>query len=424
MYRIRRLTLAILLGVLISTLSSSLVSAGAPIGDTLTVFDDPEEEKSPAIAYNPDRREYLVVWHNDRPAHDDIRARLVSEDGTPLGDAFYIAGGSTLMEQRYPDVVYNSRMQEYLVVWQRSLSWWPMYYITTRRVSETGQLIGTSESQVFGSSGKLSRPSVAYASTTNQYLVVCHEDNSGNVDDIMGILLSYKGIYLDSFYISFSPGINDKLLNPDVAYNPSRNEFLVVWELWDDSAGESDIYARRVRGDGTPMHPGEIPIVTGGIGDQHQRRPVVASLPTETHQGEYLVVWEDHWKIDDIDIWARRVDGEGNPVDAKFPITVAEGNQQSPALAGKESSKNYLLVWRHQEPGMLNTFIRGREITIDARFLGEEREMGVFTSENPAVASGVVDFLVVFDDIMPFSDSSGIFGSLWGNRIYLPLVRR
>ena len=92
------------------------VDAGEPIGTQFPILNDSSvTEVSAAIAYNPQRQEYLVVWYNDRPGNDDIRARRVARDGTPVGPAFYISIGPGA-ERRYPDVAYNPQRNEYLVV--------------------------------------------------------------------------------------------------------------------------------------------------------------------------------------------------------------------------------------------------------------------------------------------------------------------
>jgi hypothetical protein len=88
-------------------------TSGGTIGYNFTISGDSAlEEVSPSVAYNSDRQEYLVVWHNDRLGNDDIRAQRVSKNGALAGSAFYIQGGPGA-DRRYPDVVYNSQQNEY-----------------------------------------------------------------------------------------------------------------------------------------------------------------------------------------------------------------------------------------------------------------------------------------------------------------------
>jgi len=64
------------------------VTGGSPVGSVFTVSGQDLEEKNPAIAYNPDRQEYLAVWYNDRAGNDDIQAQRFSKDGKPIEGAF------------------------------------------------------------------------------------------------------------------------------------------------------------------------------------------------------------------------------------------------------------------------------------------------------------------------------------------------
>ena len=58
------------------------------IGYNFVIRNDSETEQRPAVAYNSDRQEYLVVWYNDRPGCDDLRAQRVSKEGALVGGGF------------------------------------------------------------------------------------------------------------------------------------------------------------------------------------------------------------------------------------------------------------------------------------------------------------------------------------------------
>jgi hypothetical protein len=68
-------------------------TSSGTIGPNFFISSDSTlEEVSPSVAYNSDRQEYLVVWHNDRAGNDDIRAQRVFKDGTLAGSAWAIGG--------------------------------------------------------------------------------------------------------------------------------------------------------------------------------------------------------------------------------------------------------------------------------------------------------------------------------------------
>ena len=191
-------------------------------------------------------------------------------------------------------MTYNTQHNQYLVVWEH-YDTGSGYSIHARRVSATGQLLDTTDIVVRSSGYNLytpAKPAVAYASTADKYLVVWQETwhPMPIPTGIEGQVVSSSGSLDGSgFTISQDPGGAPRY-DPDLAYNRSRNEYLVVWRQKDPGPGDYDIYARRVQGYGTPMHPESIEIRRGG-GDQEA--PAVAAIPTVPNQGQYLVVWED-----------------------------------------------------------------------------------------------------------------------------------
>lgn len=394
-------------------------TSGGPIGYNFVISNDPETEVHPAVAYNSQREEYLVVWYNDRAGNDDIRAQRVSKNATLAGGPFYISGGPGA-DRRYPDVAYNSQHNEYLVVWEHFDG--SGFSIVAQRVSATGQLQGgeiTVESHSFPVLNHY-LPAVAYAYTLDKYLVVWQRDDWTGLKNISGRVLSGTGTpEATGFDISLDSGGAPRE-EPDVAYNRTRNEYLVVWKEIDPSLGDFDIYGRRVQGNGTPLHPESIEIRRGG-GDQNA--PAVAAIPTTPNQGHYLVVWEDRWIPHDGDIHARRVTGEGNPDGAYFVISEPEEDQTNPAVAGNESAQQYLVVWTHPSPlPFLFVGVGGRAVSMRGVLLGQETGLGGLFADHTAVASGRLgDFLVAFDDPELIANR-GIYGQLWGNRVFLPIV--
>ena len=392
-------------------------TGGGIIGDNFAISNQSVDAVSPAVAYNSDREEYLVVWYNDRAGNDDIQAQRVSKNGALVGNAFYVAAGSGT-DRRYPDVAYNSQQNEYLVVWEHKDG--ASYSIRAWRVPATG---GTTGGEITvaspGFNEEFKKPTVGYAFTSDKYLVVWEYNWEFGVH-IAGQVLSSSGA-LEGNVVSISNDpVGSPRYQPDVVYNRSRNEYLVVWQQND--SGNYNIYARRAQGNGTPMHPESITIATDA---KDELEPAVAAIPTQLNQGQYLVVWEHRHSSTDGDIHARMVTGEGNP-GSGIIISELTVDQTNPAVAGNESAGQYLVVWTQPSSGMLvYTGITGRAVSSGGALLGEETYFGGWSAEYAAVASGWSgDFLVALDDQLLLASSRDIYGQLWGNRVYLPLVLR
>ena len=402
------------------------------IGYNFTIANNASlTETYPAVAYNPDREEYLVVWYNDRADNDDIQAQRVSKGGALVGGPFYVAAGSGA-DRSFPDVAYDGDDQEYLVVWQETNTVSSQTTIRGIRVSGTGSLL-TGVFDIFGNDPS-QLPAVAYASTAHKYLVVWQWfDLTGN--SIMGRTYSPStGSFGTTQHISQDAGVNPRS-QPDVAYCRTRNEFLVAWRQL-ASGSDWDIYARRISGDGTPLNPASITISTLG---HDETAPAVAALPLKSSEGDYLVAWEINTGSETgIDAKTVHVASDGSATVGSLPLIVYDSslNESAPAVAGNENGNQYLVTWsQHYEidlgGGMFYIYdgIAGKAVAsdgtlLDGTLVDPGTALGGLDADHSAVAAGPLgEFLVAFDDTA-LTSSRGIYGQLWGHHVYLPLVLR
>jgi hypothetical protein len=95
------------------------------ISTTGTDGDADREVEDPVVAYNPQAAEYLVAWEADGLATDnesEVFGQGLSGAGAELGGQFRIsttgADGDTNREVEEPAMAYNPQRNEYLVAWQ------------------------------------------------------------------------------------------------------------------------------------------------------------------------------------------------------------------------------------------------------------------------------------------------------------------
>lgn len=392
------------------------------IGTNFTIRNDGGlEEEEPAVAYSSDRQEYLVVWYNDRPGNDDIRGQRVSKNGTLIGGPFYISAGPGA-ERRYPDVAYNSKHDQYLVVWEHNDGLWNS--IRTRRISGTGALLDTTDIVITSGSNIITpaKPAVEYAFTSDKYLVVWQETFHPlplQVDILGRVVTSAGTPDGTSFLISKDP-VGHPRREPDLAYNRARNEYLVAWQ---QEEGDYDIYARRVTGGGLPLNPASIEI---GRYASEEKSPSVAAIPKPPGQGQFLVVWQLQHSATDADIYGRLVQGNGT-TSSPFSINSSTEDQINPVVAGSESANRYLVAWsQSSSPPFFFNYIAGQEVSTSGSLVGGAKSVGGLNlADNAAITSGPIgDFLVTFEDQLAPSIDLGIYGQLWGNRAYLPITLR
>jgi hypothetical protein len=251
------------------------------LGDLITIWEDSVSNVAPAVAYNTLHGEYLVVWHNYRGVTTDIYARRVGSDGT-LRSWFCVV---TAEGERYtnPAVAYSPVQDEYLIVYLYESSTTD-YDIKAKRVRWDGGLIGA-EFNIKDDVDKQWLTSVAYNSADDEYLVVYNNWWAGGLRDIAaqrvrasdGALLSWRNI------ATGAGGDGKSRFFPDVAYQESRNEYLIAYS-YEYSPTDWDIYARVASANlgtlGAELH----------IADDtdFQDHAALAAGPDE-----YLAVWDD-----------------------------------------------------------------------------------------------------------------------------------
>lgn len=393
------------------------VYGGAPVGSRFLIQNSSGvDEVEAAVAYNSQAHEYLVVWTAEATGPvKEIWGRRVSSDGTLLGAAFRISPAN---DGYHPDVAYNSTTNEYLVVWETGQS------IRGQIVTGTGLLVGSDFTIAAGyvhGSYHYTEPAVAYGSTSDRYVVAFRY-----IWDLDGTSQIQARAYLNNgspednaFEVSPS-SYNSKFPDqPDLAYNRSRNEFLVAWRQ-EYSSTDHDIYGRRVKlTGGAGVQGNTLLIATSG---DDEGTPTVAAIPTVPDAGQYLVAWES-----DGDIKARTVAWDGT-LGARRDLATTSWTEQGPAAAGCESNQQFLVAWVWipvvTPPAMMQ--VQARTLALDGALLDSTTTVGGGQVFETAIAAGPTgDFLMAFDDNEVIGVANrGIYGHFWGNRVYLPLVIR
>jgi hypothetical protein len=415
--------LVLALAVLVAfAIVPAAVNAGAPIGARFVIRNDASAtEVEAAVAYNSQNQEYLVVWTAELATPvKEIWGQRVDRTGALEDPAFRIspAGG----ERYNPDVAYDSQHNRYLVVWEDGLD------VRGRLISATGGHITGELTIAQGYIGldSASNPRVAYASTSDQYLVIWQYGGLAG-SSIDAQVYDYYGAPNGSafdvvpyrFYASDAPPEQS-----DLAYNRSRNEYLVVWQQR-FSGGKYDVYGRRVKmSNGVGVQGSAFPIAATSADDEFS--PAVAAIPTVPNAGQYLVAWERDSGFDS-DTQARAMSGTGS---LSFIVSLANTpwSEHSPAVAGCESCQQFLAVWvwipSPTPPGMMQ--VQARTLALDGTLLDSTTTVGGGQVFETAIAAGPGgDFLAAFDDNEVIGISNrGIYGHFWGNRVYLPLIMR
>jgi hypothetical protein len=400
--------------------SAQAVSAAMqapPLSGFIHIKVDDVNNYNPAVAYNSRHDEYLVVWENDLGATRDIHAQRVAGDGT-LKSSFTIVHHANQWNY-LPDVAYNPILDEYLIVYTYQLST-DDYDIYARRVKWNGADLDQPPYQEFyinADVGKQWYPAVTFNSQENEYLVVYENYWSSTLRDIDaqrvrasdGQLLGP----LSGYSVATAPNTIRRL--PDVAYNEARNEYLIAY-TYQYSAINGDIYGKIATFNFGTLSS-EIHIVDN---DEGQDGVALAAGPDE-----YLAVWNDNGGNT---IYGRRVTGAG-AISSYIPLATDSGQSHVEPDVAYGDIYGYLVTWRYSSTGPSDNDVYGRFVKVGqntpwgSRFAIDDTS---YSQRSPALACGARgDCLVVEEDNWPLAGDYEIRGRfVLAHHVYLPLVLR
>jgi hypothetical protein len=394
--------------VLVLAISAPVV-ADVAVEREVTVSSQDADEYRPSIAYNGARDEYLVVWSDSwqfvvNPApFRTIMARRVDRYGKAIGSAFQLTPDD-FHDRQHPDVVYDPMADAYLVVysynWEEGSSSVPPTDWDIRGIRLGSD--GTPTSTEFTISSAVDdelEPKVAVSwplGEAPKYMVVWTNQESTGMSWVRGALFPW-GTPPSPFTVAnveFS-----YRMQPDVAYSYFYNNFLVAY-MGTDTVVTGDIYVTAVAHDGTVGSP----ITVAGWPDA-ETNPAIASC----YWKNFIITWESELSATDTDIYARRVRGDGLILDAPTHVSAwallernsAVGCFLVPDGIDVDQNDEYLIAFELQYSNETGPFgitaatindsgvVLEPVLTVRAPYIGED---GV--TFHPAVAGGAAGWFV------------------------------
>jgi hypothetical protein len=362
---------------------ASVGTNGVASSWTNVTYADSSPQMAAALTYAAAGNEYLVVWEHTFSATDhDIYASRVNSAGQVVSNWLPVATSSAWDES--PAVAYNSNLNQYLVVWQRRIGdpEFPKYDIYCQRLAADGSKIGT-EVALDAATTDQRNPAAAYNSLAGEYLIVWQDEHPTYHDlDIMGRRLSDSGGLIGDELTIEAPGLDQA--RPNLAYNSHTNEYLVVWEdHWGGSTSDWDIKGARLNGSAERINW----FMISSNGTQRRMYPVIASQPSA---GEYLVAYDYEFSLTDHDVYYSRLawDGTARQTDAVLKST---GNDEGRPAVAADSAWDDLFVWEDGRNSSTNGIdLYAAPVTVQ-RFEGYvwNGEVGNRASPFPGVTLGL-----------------------------------
>jgi len=300
------------------------------------------DARQPTVAFAPELGHYLVVWSGDsqHAGAYEIMGQVVSADGVLLGsEQRYSDMGSNDLDPAFdavtPDVAWHPVLGAFVVVWAADDD---LGDLNDGRFEVYGQLVdgatgfdtGANDFRITYSladpaGNDVLEPSVAVIPGADRWFVAFEADVDDNgVHDPEIWMYGVTGDDPDPSAVNLSVmggGIFDNVgaRHPDLAWVPSSGELVCVWDGEDGALLAPAIFGQRLLSNGILLG-GRFP-VSGGAGTPYgdlreASHPVIMVDPVTD---KWFVAWRgdlnDGVTHHDTEVWARRFDDSGAPID-------------------------------------------------------------------------------------------------------------
>ena len=389
---------------------------------------------NPSVAWNSIDREYFVVWYGDDDQSGlvdnerEIFGQRIDTTGGLVGNRIRVSqmgtDGSANFGAFHPDVTHNATDNEYLVVWQADDNTPPVVdnenEIYAQRISGAGALVaGRIRVSIQGNDAETnavqrtrSRPSdarVTWNSTANQYLVVWSGDTDvlptiDNENEIWGSILSNVGSVINGNFRISVMGPNGSTLyragNPDVTYNSTDNQYLVVWYGDHDQNGlidnEYEIFGKVLNASAGTVAD-QFRISDMGPDQVTSFFAFSATADYNPNLNRYTVVWRSDNLIDNkLEIYGQQLSNAGVEVGENDffvgntgPADDTRYTAQNPAIAFSDAQQEHLVIWQ-----------------------GDDDTFPLIDNENEVFGQRILDGVVVDYATLDADSGPSHFGSL------------
>ncbi len=332
---------------------SVTISSDLPCLDSLPISTAGGIQLDPAVTWNPDRDEFLVVWQDGRNGTDlDIYAQRIAPDGRLLGDNFALVVAE--FDQWAPWVVYRPAVRGYWLVWhhrQRN-----SHRVYLQALSPSGSPLGHAMPVTTGNDCQQWVPACGYDPVADELLVTWEDmDTSAIAGQRIGGDGASRG---HNIIISAQP--SSQWAPPVVAYNPMLQEFIVVW---DDFTNQT-VSAQIVERDGSLRGPNSV--IT-----RHDNA-LVSGVVSGGIDAGYWAFWtqEDNNPGQGSDIWGQKLTADGLIINDALGIAVEPGSQRDCVAVYDAQQSECVLAWWDGDPETGSSSIKLQHLSWAGAFLG------------------------------------------------------
>lgn len=381
--------LLLVLGVLIvcfSWIAQTNQVDAFPNAAAFPISNAPLGQVQPAVAYNVDMDEFIVVWNDMRNGDSDIYAQRIGSDSQLLGEELIIS--SALGAQQSPEVVARVDSTDFLVAWRDDRNFDTTDTDIYAQVVRAGTLYNTNQ-PINTNPGRIEGVNVSFCPPSDSYFIAWHEDEDAQADweyFVYGRQVSNEGTAAGDIKLITAdypePALQQQ--SPDLAFNSLSGNLLAVYrDARNADFGtqyNDDIYGQFLDCAGEVLQTEDFPVSMQYSEPPRGNKQNTPTIAYDHEHNHFLVVWQDERHdivpggADTLDIYGQLLSGDGRPLCSSplfnFEITMTDNNQRDPVVAYGSRFDVFMVVWTDYRNG--DGDIYAQLVTSDGRLLGEE----------------------------------------------------
>lgn len=377
-----RVVRVLIIGLLACCAAGTAFGQAAGVSVPYFIVGTDNQQREQAICYNPELNEYLVAYWDCKTSYSVPGVSAYLLNGDGTRKGSEIIVKQPDIGAGAPCIAYNSVDDRYLVTFVDYLG--DLY----------GQLVRPDGSLEGGNfliyATTCLEPDLAYCPTTNKFLLTWRDDHVAGLHDVYSVLLGGNGHPVDAIrnVTDFTSGFAG---NPKVVCNPDLNQFLVVIQNAVTEYG--DIYARLVDASTGALAPNGIQMTNT---DNITERNAGADYDPDNHR--FLVVYE---RLGYQDAMGQFVAPNGTNVGSPFNVT-SPRPLGGPSVAYNSRAKEFLIVfgsWIDESNWARRVSASGMVIGLPVKTNGSVAGFGNFGPiVVPNVSTSAHDYLVCWQN--------------------------
>ncbi|OGQ10292.1 MAG: hypothetical protein A3D30_10905 [Deltaproteobacteria bacterium RIFCSPHIGHO2_02_FULL_43_33] len=311
----------------------------------------------------------IITWHDYRSGNYDIYAQRINANGNVLWTTDGVAISTAAGDQNSPTIVTDNNGGA-IITWYDYRS--GNYDIYAQRINASGVVQWTADGVPISTAANSQERPAIVSDGSGGAIVTWYDYRSGTYSDIYAQRIDANGNVLwTTNGMAISTAANNQYY-PQIVSDGSGGA-IITWH--DYRSGNYDIYAQRINANGNVLWTTDGVAISTAAGDQNS--PTIVT----DNNGGAIITWYDY-RSGNYDIYAQRINASGvvQWTADGVPISTAANSQERPAIVS-DGSGGAIVTWYDYRSGTYSD-IYAQRIDANGNVLWTTNGMAISTAAN------------------------------------------